>query len=198
MSEISQDIVDAIVENKSKDDNDLLSIIIGMGVKFNKAKGVLNTVLEEQGLRMSKADRDAKAEELLENFSVTTETTAEEVAEQVEVLVEELDIKVPAARSYIRAMFTEQDIDMPKAVRASSGPRAPRAPGFAGDMKLAADFAIANPEALADDEEAFKTFMDENGGSTTKGGADKSKRWHGGVVDLRIFAKAWKDAGNCQ
>ncbi|MCP4176869.1 MAG: hypothetical protein GY756_03810 [bacterium] len=196
MSETTQDIVDLIVINKDKSDNDILGLMIGQGVQFNKAKGILNSVLEEQGLRLTKVQRDEKAAEILEGFSVSVETTAEDVVDQIEAIVDEIDCTVNIARAYVRALFVAEDLPMPKAAR-SNVPRAPKVPGFRGDVKIAADYAIANPDATENDLENFKTFMDDNGGSTTKTGTDKSKKWHSAVEDLRIFAKAWKDAGNC-
>jgi len=197
MSEVTQEVIDLIVANKDKADNDILGIIIGeAGVAFNKAKGVLNSVLESQGLRMTKAQRDEKANELMENFEVSEDTTAEEVSEQIEMLVDELDCTVGIARAYVRSAFDSEELKMPKAAK-SSGPRAPKAPGFRGDVKIAADYAIANPDATEDDKGDFKAFMDANGGSETKAGKDKSIRWHSAVVDLRIFARQWKEAGNC-
>lgn len=197
MAEVAQEIVDLIVENKDKSDNDILGMIIGQGIPFNKAKNVLNSVLVEQGLRLTKEQRDEKASELMESFEVSSETTADEVSDQIESLVDELGCTANVARAYVRAAFTAEDIDMPKAPRSPAGPRAPREPGFRGDVKIAADYAIKHPEPTENDEADFKAFMDENGGSTTKSGADKSKKWYGGVADLRIFAKAWKEAGNC-
>lgn len=192
--EISQEIVDIIVENKDKNDNEILGLIVGAGVAFGKAKSTLNRVLEEQGLRMTKAQRDEKAKELLSDFEVTEETTAEEVAEQVEVLVDELEIKPAAARAYIRPMFDEEELPMPKAERASSGPRKAKTPGFSGDVALSAEFALANPEAVEGDKEAFAEFMKGHNRDKTKSGKDKVETWYRSVVDLRIFGKKWQDA----
>jgi len=198
MSEVTQDIIDLIIANKDKDDNDILGIIIGEGgVAFNKAKGVLNSVLESQGLRMTKAQRDEKAIELMENFVASEDTTPEEVSEQIEMLVDELDCTVGIARGYVRSAFDAEELKMPKAAKATGGPRAPKVPGFRGDVKLAADYAIANPVPTEDDKGDFKAFMDGNGGSTTKSGKDKSSTWYSAVLDLRIFANQWKEAGNC-
>lgn len=197
LNENSQELIDIVTENKDTDDNNLLSLLIQVGVPFNKAKGYLNKIMVSQGLRMTKAQRDEKAEELMASFSITEDTTAEEVNDQIEMLADELKTTTNVARGYVRAGFAEAEVGMPKA-STSSGPRAPRAPGFNGDVKLAADYAIANPVAGDNDLEGFQEYMKEHNAATTKNGADKSKRWYSTVVDLRIFANAWKDAGNCQ
>lgn len=197
LTENNEELVAIVVDNQDKEDNDILSLLIGASVPFNKAKGLLKKIQEAKGLIFTKEDRDVKAAELLSGFSVSSETTADEVAEQVENLMGELNCKVGIARGYVKAMFDEDEIPMPKATRATAGPRAPKAPGFRGDVKIAADFAIANPTPSDTDLEDFKAYMDDNGGSETKTGTDKSKRWYAAVLDLRIFAAQWKDAGNC-
>jgi len=193
LNETNEELIAIAVENKDKDDNETLGLLIGKGVPFNKAKGLLKKIQEDQGLIFTKADRDSKAEEILSGFSATADTTAEEVQEQVENLMGELNCKIGVARGYVKAMFDEDELTMPKATRTASGPRAAKTPGFRGDVKLAADFALENPEAVENDEEAFKEYMNDHGGSTTKTGGDKSKRWYAGVIDLRIFGKAWQD-----
>ena len=192
LNETSQELIDIVTEYKDQDDNDILGKIIGIGVPFNKAKGILDKIMVAQGFRMTKVELDSKAEEILSAFSVTAETTSDEVAEQIDNLVEELGCTITKARNYVKAVFTGADIAYPKATYASSGPRAPREPGYRGDVKISADFALENPEALENDQESFKEYMDSHGGSTTKTGSDKSARWYGSVVDLRIFGKQWQ------
>lgn len=194
MTEVTQDIVDLIIENKDKSDNDILGIIIGAGVPFNKAKGVLNSVLIEQGLRMTKEQRDEKAAELMESFSVSEDTTSDEVAEQVELLADELNCSAGVARAYVRAAFAEEDIEMPKAKRTGGGHRGPRSPGFSGDAKITTDFLIENPDCT---KEEFSAHMEEKGIAKTKNGADKTSRWYSYMQDLKIFANKWCEAGNC-
>jgi len=194
--EIKQEIIDVIVANKDKTDNTILGIIVGeYAVPFNKAKDVLKQVLEEQGLRMTKVQRDEKAAELLQDFMVSEDTSTDEVSEQVEMLVDELDCTVGIARGYVRALFEAEELKMPKAPQ-GGGKRTPKAPGFRGDVSIAANYALANPEPTENDKDDFKAFMDENGGSTTKTGKDKSTNWYSGVVDLRIFGKQWQEI-NC-
>lgn len=194
LNETNEELIAIAVENKDKDDNETLGLLIGKGVPFNKAKGLLKKIQEEQGLIFTKADRDAKAEEVLSGFSVSADTTAEEVQEQVDNLMDELNCKTGMARGYVKALFDDEELAMPKAVRASAGPRTPKAPGFKGDFKSAADFALANPEPLENDLEEFKAYMEDHGGAFTSTGKDKASRWYGGVVDLRIFGKQWTEA----
>lgn len=190
MSEISQKLIDIVVDNKDKDDNTILGLMIGSGeVMFNKARGALNTILVEQGLRMTKAQRDEKAAIILEDFGVTDETTAEDVSEQVEVLVDELDIKPAAARAYIRAIFEAEEIEMPKAARKTGGTRT-STPGFNGDAKLVTDYLIANKECT---REEFNEFMESQGKAKTASGKDKTQRWWNVLVDLKIFAESYCD-----
>lgn len=187
MSEISQEIVDVIVQNKDKSDNDILGMIIGMGVPFNKAKPTLNSVLESQGLRLSKADRDEKAASLMESFEVSEETTADEVAEKVEELMDELNCTQNIARAYVRAAFNAEDIDMPKAPKSSS-PRGPRSPGFNGVAGTVSNYLIENKDCT---KEEFTEFMVEKGLDKTKSGADKVATWWNVLQDLRVFGQKY-------
>ena len=193
LNETNQELIDIVVEMKDKDDNLTLGEIIGKGVPFNKAKGLLKKIQEAAGLIFTKEDRDNKAEEILSGFAVSAETTADEVQEQVDNLMDELNIKVGMARGYVKAMFDDEELAMPKAVRATGGPRKPKEPGFKGDFKSAADFALANPEPSETDVEDFTKYMEEHGGAFTSSGKNKATRWFGGVVDLRIFGKQWAD-----
>ena len=192
-NENSQELIDIVTENKNLDDNAILGLLIGQGVLFNKAKGILNKILVSQGLRMTKAQRDDKAEELLAAFSVTDETTAEEVSDQIDMLMDELDCTKAAARIYVKAMFDEAEIAFPKVATTGGGKRGPKAPGMSGDVRTSANFALENPEEIENDKEAFKDYMDANGGSTTRSGKDKSGNWYSAVVDLRLFGKEWLD-----
>lgn len=185
MSEISQDIVDAIVENKDKSDNDILGIIIGMGTPFNKAKGVLNTVLVDKGLRMTKAQRDEKAAGLLEGFTATADTTADEVSDQVDLLSDELDCTNAVAKAYVRALFTAEEIDMPKVAKVA-GPRGPRTPGFNGVAGTVSNFLVENKECT---KEEFTAFMVEKELDKTRSGTDKVATWWNVLQDLRIFGE---------
>ena len=189
----TQDVIDCIIENAKLSDEDILGMLIPLKVPFNSAKGVLKKVLEENGLRMSKEQRDTKAKELLADFEPTEETEIDEVNEIIENLVEELGCTAGVARAYVRTLFTAVEIAMPKNSSGGGGKRGPRTPGMKGDAKLSADFAIENPEAVENDLEAFKAYMDANGGSTTRAGKDKSTRWYSAVVDFRIFGKAWQE-----
>jgi len=187
MSEVEQSIVDLIVENKDKDDNDILGLIIGQGVQFNKAKGILNSVLIEQGLRMTKAQRDEKAEELMADFTASAETTTDEVSEQVEMISDELSCTTTIARAYVRAAFTAEDLAMPKATKAA-GPRGPRTAGFNGDAGIVSNFLIENKEATKED---FTAFMVEKGLDKTASGKDKVSRWWAVLEDLRVFGSKY-------
>jgi len=192
--EISQEVIDLIVENKNEKDDKILSMLVTSGlVSYSDAKKVFNTVLEEQGLRLSKAQRDEKAEELLETFNPDNETTADEVAEQIELLESELDCSKAIARNYVKAKFDEEDITMPK-VTANAGPRGPRTPGFKGDTAITLDFFLKNPNCT---QEEFTAHMEEIGKRYTQKGADKSIPWFHFIRDLRIFMKSWKESGNC-
>jgi len=184
MSEISQEVIDVIVENKDKDDNAILSLMIGLGTPFNKAKGILAKILIEKGLRMSKAQRDEKAAELMETFTASEETTSDEVVEQIELISDELDCTAAVARAYVRAAFIAEDLEMPKAPKAASGPRGPRSAGFNGVAGTVSAYLIANKECTKDE---FTAFMVEKGLDKTKSGADKVATWWNVLEDLRVF-----------
>ena len=191
MSEVAQEIVDIIVANADKDDNTILGEIIGAGVPFNKAKNVMNQVLVEQGLKLTKEQRDEKADEFLSGWNVSEDTTADEVSDMLEDLQEELKCTVGIARSYIKAVFTEADIDMPKATKKV---KREKKPGFAGDAKVTSDWLLDNPNAT---KEEFVAFMEEQGIAKSKGGADKTQRFWNFMVEIKTFATAWCEKGNC-
>ena len=193
LNETNEELIAIVTELKDAEDNDILGKLIGKGVPFNKAKGVLDKIMVAQGFRMTKAQLDEKAEEILAAFSIDAETTPEEVNDQIDDLVDELNCTVNKARNYVKSLFTEAEIAYPKMPKKASGPRAPREPGYRGDVKISADYALENPEAGEDDQAAFKAYMDENGGSTTSSGKDKSANWYSSVIDLRIFGKQWQD-----
>ena len=71
MTDTNQELIDIVIENKYQDDNAICGLLIQSGVPFNKAKGVLNEILISQGLRMTKVQRDDKAEELMVAFKYT-------------------------------------------------------------------------------------------------------------------------------
>lgn len=196
LNETNEDLIAIVTDNKDSDDNTILGLLVGAGVPFGKAKGILGKIMTSQGFRLTAEEMDTKAEELLAAFEVDTDTTAEEVSEQIDNLMDEMGCTLNKARNYVKAVFTGADIAYPKAAKKASGPREPRSPGYRGDVKTSADFALENPEELENDKEAFKAYMDEHGGSTTKNGTDKSARWHSSVVDLRIFGKQWQ-ANHC-
>jgi len=192
LNENSQELIDIVTELKDQSDNDILGALVQAGAPFGKAQGYMNKIMVSQGFRLSTEETATKAEEILGAFAIDTDTTPDEVQEQIDNLVSELGCTIAKARNFVKAVFTGADIAYPKPAKKASGPRAPREPGFRGDVKTAADFALENPEAIENDQEAFKEYMDAHGGSTTKNGSDKSVRWYGAVVDLRIFGQAWQ------
>jgi len=197
MTDTNQELIDIVIENKDQDDNAICGLLIQSGVPFNKAKGVLNEILISQGLRMTKVQRDDKAEELMNAFPITEDTTSDEVVAQVETIAEELGCALIVARNYVKAAFTEAELPYPKASAGTGGPRAPRSPGFSGDAATVSSYAIQNPIATENDKQDFQDFMEANGGYLTASGKNKATRWYPTVADLRIFANQWKDAGNC-
>lgn len=189
--EVAQEIVDIIVENASKDDNTILGEIIGAGIPFNKARGVLNQVLVDQGLKMTKEQRDEKAAEMLEGWEVSEDTTVQEVDDMVEDLAQALKSTAKQVKGYIKAVFTEADLTMPKATKA----KRTRTPGFHGDAKITSDFLLENPETT---KEEFIAFMKEQGIAESKGGQDKTARFWNFMIEIKTFATAWCEAGNCK
>lgn len=187
LNETSQELIDIVSEFKDSDDNTILGKIVGAGVPFGKAKGVVDKIMVSQGFRMNKVDMDAKAEEILATFEISEETTAEEVQEQIDNLVDELNCKVPKARNYIKALFSGEEIAYPKATRAASATRT-STPGFNGDAKLVSDFLIENKDCT---REEFDTFMKEQGKDLTASGVDKTGRWFNVLVDLKVFAEKY-------
>lgn len=191
LNEKSQVLIDIVTANKDyTNENDVLGELIGAGVPFNKAKGLLEKIMVDQGLRMSKAERDDKAEELMASFSITEETTAEDVSDQVDTLVDELNCTVGIARGYVKRAFTEADVPYPKATKATGGQRS-STPGFNGDAKLVSDYLIANKDCT---REQFDAFMTEHGKDKTKNGIDKTGRWWNVLVDLKVFAESYCSA----
>lgn len=191
MSEIAQEIVDIIVANADKDENTILGEIIGAGVPFTKARATMNAVMVEQGLRLTKEQREEKAAEILDGWEVSEDTTVEDVNEMLEKLSDELKCTSRQAGGYIKQVFSDADLTMPKAAKVARK----RTPGFHGDAKLVSDFLIENPECTQED---VTTFMQEQGIDKSKNGADKTKRFWNFVVELKTFADTWCDSNNCK
>jgi len=192
--EITEEIVQLIVENKDKTDDEILGLVIGTGqIPFSKAKGVLQKVLIEKGLRITKEQRDEKAAEMLGGFEVSAETTPDDIATQVQELSAELDCSAKVARNYIKALFDEEELNMPKAPK-GGGTRGPRAPGFGGDALIAAQFLIDNKDST---REEYAEYLASIGKDKTNKGADKVGTWWGLIEDLRVFTVQWQEAGHC-
>ena len=189
--EMTDAVKQYIIDNHKLSDEELLGGLIPLGCPFNSAKKILKDVLESEGLRMSKQQRDEKAADLLSDFTPTEETEVDEVNEMIENLVEELDVSAKIARAYVRAVFTENEVEMPKATRAAGGPRTPREPGFNGDSKLVASFVVSNPNGS---EEDFRKMMEAAGADKTSTVKDKAARWFPFSKDLYIFAEAYMAA----
>jgi len=187
LNETNQDLIDIVVDMKDKDDDLTLSELVGKGVPFKKVRALLKKIQEAQGLIFTKEDRDSKAVELLSGFEVSVETTAEAVQEQVENLMGELNIKIGMARGYVKNMFDDEDLAMPKVVRAAATPRV-STPGFNGDAALVSNYLVDNKDCTRDE---FQAFMEENGKAVTKTGADKVGRWWNVLVDLKVFAEKY-------
>lgn len=193
MKNISQEINDMIVSlfNDGKDENFILGEIIGNGVQFNRAKGTLNTVLVESGLKLTKEKREEKAKGIIEAWTATENTTIEEVTAKIEEVKVAASCTNAQAKGYVKAAFDAEELTMPKATTK----RAPKTTGFAGDAKLTSDFLLENPDITKDD---LATFMAEQGIDKSKGGSDKVQRFWNFMLEIKTFANSWCEAGNCK
>ena len=189
----SPEIIEIVTTNANKNDNDILGLLVQAGIPFGDSRKILKKVFEEQGLRLTKDQKEEKVKEVMSRFEVTEETTVEEVSEQIELVAAECEISNAMAKKHVKLAFTEADITMPSVPKTGGGTRGPREPGFRGDVKIAADYAMANPEAVENDKEEFKNYMDSVGKSTTKSGKDKAGNWYNAVVELRMFGKEWQE-----
>ena len=187
--DITQEMIDLVVTHKDKKDDEILGLIIGSGVPFSAAKAVLNTILVEQGLRITKDQRDEMAAEILAGFEVSAATTPDDIAEQIQLVSAECDCSAKIARTYIKALFDEADIEMPKAAT-GGGVRGPREPGFGGDAAITTDFLLENPDCT---EESFREYMVSIGKDKTVKGADKVSGWWGFIADMKVFLAKWEN-----
>ena len=185
--EVTQKNIDLIVKNKSLKDDEILGLLIQDGVPFSKAKGILNTVLIEQGLRLTKEQKEEKVDEIMSGFEISADTTAEEVADQATSISDEIECSIKVARGHVKRYFDEADVEMPRA-SGGGGKRGPRAPGFGGDAKIASEWLIDNPEGTVDE---FRSHMEDLGKDKTNKGADKVQGWFNFIGDLKIFIEKY-------
>lgn len=190
--EYTQEMVDLVLENKDKTDEDILGLLVQSGIGFRKVSGIYNKICIDQGLKMTKEQKDEKVQEVLSGFEVSPDTTPDDIAEQVEAIVTEIDCSAKAARGYVKKLFVDADIEMPKAPT-GGGKRGPRTPGFGGDSGICANFLIANPECTRDE---FQAHFEGLGRDKTSKGADKVAGWWAFIEDLKIFAEGLRAAGN--
>lgn len=190
--DVSQEVVDIIVANADKNDNDVLSLIVSAGVLFKDAKKTLAFVQVDKGLKLTKEQSDAVIADLMAGFAVSADSTVEEVNDQIELISAEAKISPTAARKVVRSAFDKEALTMPKALKA--GVRSPSVPGFGGDVKLTADWVIANPNGGTYEE--FKAYMEEKGAAVTNQGKDKTRRWFSVSEDLRVFISDYQAANS--
>lgn len=174
-----QIIVDGFAAEKS--DNDIKSDMFKAGCDFGDINKIFNKTLADKKLRLTPKDRNEKAVAFLEGYVPEAENVEAHLS-KVAALQDHLKCTTTQAGASMRAWAKLNDIELPKA------PATPTAtPGFRGNQKLVADYAIANKEITF---EQLVKFAADNV-PKTKGDKDNSRGYAVSVWNSIIFAKAF-------
>ena len=138
------------------------------GVDFNDLKKTFNEIVQRLALRLSPKDRIAKTAEFLEGYLPDAEDVNGHLG-KISALQDFLAVSTTQAGASMRKWAKDNEITLPK-VKAKS--KSKSIPGFKGNLKIVADWAIENPNATLEDLGKFasenvpktKTGNDNSGG----------------------------------
>jgi len=164
-------------------DNDIKKEMFEAGCDFGDINKTFNAIVADKTLRLSPKDRNTKAAEFLEGY---VPGTVEEHLGKVAALEDFLGCKTTQAGASMRAWAKANEVELPKAPKASKVD-----PGFRGNQKVIADYALANRDVTL---EQLITFAAENI-EATKGGKDNSRGYAVSVYNAIIFARSWAGEG---
>ena len=164
-----------------KSDNDIKKELFTAGMDFDDLNKTFNAIVAEKALRLSPKDRAVKAAEFLEGYLPDVNDVVSHLG-KVTALQDFLECKTTQAGASMRKWAKDNDIELPKAPKASTVE-----PGYRGNQKLVADHAIANKDITFDELAKFASDNIEK----TKGGKDSSRGYAVSVWNAVIFAKSY-------
>jgi len=172
-----QIVVDGFAAEKS--DNDIMREMFDAGCDFGDIKAVFNAAIKAKGLRLNAKDRAVKTTEFLDGYMPDINDVSSHLA-KVTALQDFLKVTSTLAGASMRKWAKDNEITLPKA---KAEPK--RAPGFAGNTKIVADWALANPNCS---KEELDDYAKANVPKTTSG----KEAWsgHANIVwSAILFAK---------
>lgn len=168
----AEELKDGIIQRK----------LFDAGMDFNDLKKNFNSIVSKLGLRLSAKERVAKASEFLEGYLPDADDVEMHLG-KISALQDFLGVSSTQAGASMRKWAKDNDITLPK-VKAKS--KSKLEPGFRGNVKIVADWAIENPSATL---EELAKYASENV-PVTKTGKDNSAGHALTVFNALIFAKA--------
>jgi len=166
---------------EGKTDSQIKEGLYGLGVEFDHLGKVLTNIIKEFKLRLTPKERNEKAAEFLTGYQPTDVETH---LAKVSALQDFLKCSTTQAGSAMRAWAKVEEIELPKAPKAS---KSTRTPGFGGNHKIIADFILTNREAT---REQLNEFAKANV-PLTKGGKENWKAYANDIWNAVHFAKVW-------
>lgn len=179
--QLAIDIISAGFEDEKSDDEMKEKMIIS-GIPYGIMNKMFRDTVASLGLRISPKDRNEKAFAFLEGYAPDAEDVASHLA-KIAQLEKHLECKTTQAGASMRAWAKLNKIELPKA------PVITTTPGFRGNQKVVADWAIANPTCTFDE---LVKFASENI-AKTKGDKDNSRSYAISIWNAVIFAKAFNN-----
>ena len=175
-----EEIVVSGFEEKLSDD-DISENLYKAGCPFKDIDKTLKSIIADKALRLSPKERNAKASDFLEGYEPDG---VENHLGKVSALQDFLECSSTQAGASMRKWAKDNDIVLPK-VPAKS--QAKTEPGFRGNIKIVADFALA--QEIQPDLETLVKFAAESI-PVTKTGKDNSAGYALIVFNAIIFANA--------
>jgi len=176
---VKEQIINIIVEGfaNEKTDNDIKKeMFMTEEIDFGDINKTFLQVIAEKGLRLSSKDRTTKTNEFLEGYEPDG---VENHLAKISALQDHLNCATTMAGAAMRKWAKTNEIDLPKAPKESAVE-----PGFRGNIKTVADFAIANKDCTLEDLVKFASESVPN----TKTGKDNSRAYAIGIWNAVLFA----------
>lgn len=169
-------VVDGFASEMS--DNDIKRQLFNADCDFDEINKTFNAIVKDKALRLSPKDRTELANVFLEGY--IPEDVESHLA-KVSALQDHLNCTSTQAGASMRKWAKANEIELPKA------PKTPkRVPGFAGNVKIVADWALANPDCT---REQLDKFAEDHVPATKTGQANWSG--HANTVwNAILFAKS--------
>lgn len=174
VSEVNQNYVDIVLSGFSaeKNDDEILKELFTAGVEFSDLRSVFNTIVQENGLRMSAKDRKAKVEEILADW---VPSTAEDLLAKVSEISDKTKSTAAKALASIKAFAKANELELPKIARGVTASKV----GFSGKMRVILDYVLENRDVT---REKLAAFCETN---------SIPVNYVGSAMNIMHFAKQW-------